>query len=65
MERIISDDLFSKRAERFPDLTPRDKEQYWYRDIFSKHFPGQAATFTVPYAKSIACSTEKVITDLL
>ena len=53
--------------------TPRSKEEYMYRDIFSKHFPSPAACRTVPQVqtsnsisifmlsflqnKSIACST--------
>ena len=33
---------------RFPVSTPRTKEEYMYRDIFSKHFPAPAAAATVP-----------------
>ena len=28
--------------------TPRSKEEYMYRDIFSRHFPSPAACRTVP-----------------
>ena len=37
--------------------TPRSKEEYMYRDIFSRHFPSPAAAATVPQGKSVACST--------
>merc|ERR1719317_362217 len=37
--------------------TPKTKEEYMYRDLFSKHFPSPAAAGTVPQNKSIACST--------
>ena len=38
---------------------PQTKEDYMYREIFSDLFPSPAAVSTVPFGKSIACSTAK------
>ncbi|KAI9228067.1 MAG: asparagine synthase [Piptocephalis tieghemiana] len=46
-ESLISDDLFSKRHQRWSKDTPSTKEAYWYRDLFEKHFPTEAATHSV------------------
>lgn len=48
-------------ADEFPYNTPRTKEAYLYRDIFRDHFPSDHAASTVPYEKSIACSTERAL----
>merc|ERR1719273_2777933 len=39
----------------------RQKEEYMYRDIFSRHFPSPAAARTVPQGESIACSSPAAI----
>ena len=57
---LVSNSEFESRASKFPESTPMDKEQYWYRSVFDSHFPNNSATMTVPFAKSIACSTEAV-----
>lgn len=55
-------DLQMKFAEnRFPVNPPVTKEAYMYREIFSKHFPSPSAAKTVPFGKSIACSTPEAI----
>jgi len=55
-------DLQMKHAEsRFPVSPPQTKEDYMYREIFSDLFPSPAAVSTVPFGKSIACSTAKAI----
>jgi len=33
-ESTVSDEMFSKRAERWPVDTPDTKEAYWIREIF-------------------------------
>jgi len=43
----ISDDMFTKRAERFPVDTPTTKEAYFYRQIFETHFHHPYARKTV------------------
>jgi asparagine synthase (glutamine-hydrolysing) len=55
-EQVSDDDL--KHAQyRFPVNTPTTKEEYYYRAIFSELFPGDEAARTVPFEKSVACST--------
>lgn len=56
-EKNVTDLQMKFAASRFPVSTPKSKEEYMYRDIFSKHFPAPAAAATVPQGKSVACST--------
>ena len=56
-ERKVNDDQMAGAAETFPIGTPQTKEAYFYRAIFARHFPGEAAALTVPAGPSIACST--------
>jgi asparagine synthase (glutamine-hydrolysing) len=37
------------------------KEEYFYRSIFSNHFPSDAAAACVPSVKSVACSTPEAL----
>lgn len=37
----VSDEEFSKRAERYPHVTPQTKEAYYYRKTFEEFYPGQ------------------------
>jgi asparagine synthase (glutamine-hydrolysing) len=60
-ERMITDQQLQSAKYCFPDATPQTKEAYLYRQIFSKHYPQQSATATVPWGKSIACSTPAAI----
>ena len=53
----MSDDQLKLASHRFPINTPRSKEEYFYRTIFSEHFPGDAAASCVPSEPSVACST--------
>ena len=53
----ISDEQMATAAFRFTVNTPRSKEEYFYRTIFSEHFPGDAAAACVPSEPSVACST--------
>ncbi|MDR1594906.1 MAG: asparagine synthase B [Prevotellaceae bacterium] len=53
----ISDEQFSKAAERFPINPPLSKEEYHYREIYEELFPSDSAAKTVPSVPSIACST--------
>ncbi|CAD8043627.1 unnamed protein product [Paramecium primaurelia] len=59
--QLISDQEFSQASTTYPLSTPRDKEQYWFRQVYSNAFPSDSAALSVPYAKSIACSTEKAL----
>lgn len=55
--RAVSDDQMAHAAERFPIHTPLNKEEYYYRTIFSEHFPGNSAALSVNQEASVACST--------
>lgn len=60
-EDQISDVKFEQRHVRFPVNTPVTKEAYLYREIFEDLFKLPSAVSTVPYGKSVACSTETAI----
>lgn len=53
----VSDEQLKNAAFRFPINTPRSKEEYFYRSIFSELFPGDEAARCVPSEPSVACST--------
>jgi asparagine synthase (glutamine-hydrolysing) len=53
----VSDEQLKNAAFRFPLNIPRSKEEYYYRTIFSEHFPGDEAARCVPSEPSVACST--------
>ena len=53
----VSDDQMLHAAERFPIHTPQNKEEYYYRSIFSELFPSNSAALCVPSEASVACST--------
>ncbi len=56
-EEKVSDAQFAAAAKRFPHNTPKTKEEYYYRSIFTSHFPSETAAKTVPQEASVACST--------
>lgn len=58
---IISDEEYAEREKTFPVNTPTSKEMYWHRQTFENAFPGVSFAKTVPFAKSIACSTEAAL----
>jgi asparagine synthase (glutamine-hydrolysing) len=60
-EEEVSDAEFAKRAERFPFNPPETKEYYLLRSIFEEQYPEQSALDTVPFGKSIACSTPEAL----
>ena len=53
----VSDDEMAHAAERFPINPPKNKEEYYYRSIFTEHFPSDSAARSVPSEASVACST--------
>jgi asparagine synthase (glutamine-hydrolysing) len=53
----VSDEQMAHAAERFPINPPKNKEEYYYRSIFSEHFPSDSAAKSVPSEASVACST--------
>ncbi len=57
VEEEVTDEQFESRNFRFPVHPPQSKEEYYYRTIFSEHFPSDQAASCVPSVPSIACST--------
>ena len=53
----VSDERMAHAAERFPIHPPQNKEEYYYRSIFSELFPSNSAALCVPSEASVACST--------
>ena len=59
--REISDDQLANAKYRFPINPPMSKEEYFYRSIFSEHFPSDSAASCVPSVPSVACSTAEAL----
>ena len=54
----VSDEQMEKVAETYPVNPPMNKEEYYYRTIFTDFFPSKSASMCVPSVPSVACSTE-------
>lgn len=59
--KAVSDEQMAHAAERFPINTPMNKEEYYYRSIFSELFPSDSAAMSVPSVPSVACSTAEAL----
>lgn len=57
----VSDEMLANAKYRFPQNTPKNKEEYYYRSIFTDHFPSETAALTVPSVPSVACSTAEAL----
>jgi asparagine synthase (glutamine-hydrolysing) len=57
VEEQVSEEQLANARYKFPVQTPSSKEEYFYRSIFSEHFPSDAAALSVPSVPSVACST--------
>ena len=55
--QLVTDEQMEKVNETFPVNPPMDKEEYYYRTIFTDFFPSEAASKCVPSVPSVACST--------
>ncbi len=53
----VSDEQLKNAHFKFPVQPPRSKEEFFYRSIFTEHFPSDAAALSVPSVASVACST--------
>ena len=53
----VSDEQFVNAQYKFPIQTPMSKEEYYYRSVFTEHFPSDAAALSVPSVPSVACSS--------
>jgi asparagine synthase (glutamine-hydrolysing) len=54
----VSDAQMINAHHTFPIQTPTNKEEYYYRSIFTEHFPSDTAALSVPQEASVACSTK-------
>jgi asparagine synthase (glutamine-hydrolysing) len=59
--REVSDEQLANARYRFPINPPMSKEEYFYRSIFSEHFPSDSAASCVPSVPSVACSTAEAL----
>lgn len=57
----VTDEDMLNVEQTFPTNPPKSKEEYLYRSIFEKHYPSRDCVLTVPYERSVACSTEKAM----
>lgn len=48
VDKIVTQDELDNAAIKYPHLTPKTKEAYYYREIFESHYKGQAERL-VPY----------------
>jgi asparagine synthase (glutamine-hydrolysing) len=61
VNKLISNEKYAEKDFIFPVRTPTTKEMFWFRWCFESFFNNQSAVLTVPFAKSIACSTEAAL----
>lgn len=59
--KAVSDEELANAKYRFAVNPPMSKEEYYYRTIFSEHFPSDTAAATVPSVPSVACSTAEAL----
>lgn len=57
----VTDEQLATAKYRFPINPPMSKEEYYYRSIFSEHFPSDSAASCVPSVPSVACSTPEAL----
>ncbi len=60
-DKEISDQQMKTANFKFPINTPTTKEAYYYRQIFTEHFPLDSAASCVPGGPSVACSTPEAL----
>ena len=56
-EEKVTDQQMKKANKYFSINPPQNKEEFFYRSIFEKHFPSDTAASSVPSVPSVACST--------
>ncbi len=61
VSELVTDDQLANAKYRFPTQTPMNKEEFFYRSIFTEHFPSEAAALSVPSVPSVACSTAEAL----
>ena len=50
---MVTEDMWAKRADRFPTNTPKVKEYYLLRSLFEEQFPSECALATVPFVSPL------------
>ena len=58
VEELVTDEQLAQASFKYPIQTPTSKEEYYYRSIFTTHFPSDTAARSVPQEASVACSTQ-------
>lgn len=61
VSKSVTDDQLANAKFRFPIHPPMSKEEYYYRSIFTEHFPSDSSASCVPSLPSVACSTPEAI----
>jgi asparagine synthase (glutamine-hydrolysing) len=61
VSKEVTDEQLANAKYRFPINPPLSKEEYFYRTIFTEHFPSDSAASCVPSVPSVACSTPEAI----
>ena len=60
-EKEVTDKMLKNAEFKFPINTPKSKEEYYYRTIFSEFFPLDSAVRCIPFGPSVACSTPEAL----
>ncbi len=53
--KVVTDEMWEDRANRFPEHTPNTREYYLLRSIFEEQFPSKQALATVPKVQHLLC----------
>jgi asparagine synthase (glutamine-hydrolysing) len=61
VSKEVTDEQLKNARYRFPINPPMSKEEYFYRSIFTEHFPSDSAASCVPSVPSVACSTAEAL----
>lgn len=61
VNEAVTDEQLANAKYKFPLQTPKSKEEFYYRTIFTEHFPSDAAALSVPSVPSVACSTPEAL----
>ena len=58
VDKEVSDEQLANAHYKFPIQAPTSKEEFYYRSIFTEHFPSDTAAWSVPQEPSVACSSK-------
>jgi len=58
---MVSDEDFKQGGEIYPVSTPTNKEMFLFRRFFQEFYRTDDCVKTVPFNKSIACSTQAAL----